>query len=149
MGVAEEIVQIMKIMLLQNYIQEYSRLQHEAFCDHVKTVVDALEKILELKGNQVTAQQRAAVRGLKAIYSGQLIEDIKRDLASGNVTMDTVEKRVQLDVEACKAVIPLLNPSPIGKILLELILAKQANVMRTNLKNQVLCCNEAINKVSE
>lgn len=133
----------------QTYIQEYYRLQHEAFCDHVKIVVDALEKILELKGNQVTAQQRAAVRGLKAIYSGQLIEDIKRDLASGNVTMDTVEKRVQLDVEACKAVIPLLNPSPIGKILLELILAEQANVMRTNLKNQVLCCNEAINKVSE
>ena len=89
------------------------------------------------------------MRGLKAIYSGQLIEDIKRDLASGNVTMDTVEKRVQLDVEACKAVIPLLNPSPIGKILLELILAERANVMRTNLKNQVLCCNEAINKVSE
>ena len=131
----------MKVMTLQNYIQEYYRLQHEAFCYHVKTVVDALEKILELKGNQVTAQQRAAVRGLKAIYSGQLIEDIKRDLASGNVTMDTVEKRVQLDVEACKAVIPLLNPSPIGKILLELIIAEQANAMRTNLRNQVMWVN--------
>lgn len=122
----------------QTYIQEYYRLQHEAFCDHVKTVVDALEKILELKGNQVTAQQRAVVRGLKAIYSGQLIEDIKRDLASGNVTLETVEKRVQLDVDACKAVIDLLNPSPIGKILLELILAEQANAMRMNLKNQVM-----------
>lgn len=122
----------------QNYIQEYYRLQHESFCDHVKVVVDALERILELEDNQVTAQQRAAVRGLKAIYSGQLIEDIKRDLASGNVTMETVEKRVQLDVEACKAVIDLLNPSPIGKILLELILAEQANAMKTNLKNQVM-----------
>ena len=123
----------------KTYIQEYYRLQHEAFCDHVKTVVAALEKIMELKGNQVTAQQRAAVRGLKTIYSGQLIEDIKRDLASGNVTMDTVEKRVQLDVDACKAVIDLLNPSPTtGKILLELILAEQANAKRTNLKNQVM-----------
>lgn len=122
----------------QTYIQEYYRLQHESFCDHVKTVIDALEKILELKDNQVTAQQRAAVRGLKAIYSGQLIEDIKRDLASGNVTIETVEKRVQLDVDACKAVIDLMNPSPIGKILLELILAEQANAMRTNLKNQVM-----------
>lgn len=125
----------------QNYIQEYCRLQHESFCDHVKVVVDALERILELEDNQVTAQQRAAVRGLKAIYSGQLIEDIKRDLASGNVTMETVEKRVQLDVDACKAVIDLLNPSPIGKILLELILAEQANAMRTNLKNQVMWVN--------
>lgn len=97
-----------------------------------------MEKILELKDNQVTDQQRAAVRGLKVIYSGQLMEDIKRDLASGNVTMETVEKRVQLDVDACNAVIDLLNPSPIGKILLELILAEQANALRTNLKNQVM-----------
>lgn len=105
-------------MMQQNYIQEYYRLQNESFCDHVKAVVDALEKILELKDNQVTDQQRAVVRGLKAIYSGQLIEDIKSDLVSGNVTMETVEKRVQLDVYACKAVIDLLNPSPIEKILL-------------------------------
>lgn len=125
-------------MTQQNYIQEYSRLQNEAFCDHVKAVVDALEKILELKDNQVTGQQRAAVRGVKAIYSGQLIEDIKRDLASGNVTMETVEKRVQLDVDVCKAVMDLMNPNPIGKIFLELILAEQANAMRTNLKNQVM-----------
>ena len=128
-------------MMPQDYIQEYYSLQHESFCDHVKTVVDALEKILELKDNQVTDQQRAVVRGLRAIYSGQLIEDIKRDLVSGNVTMETVEKRVQLDVDACKAVIDLLNPSPIGKILLELILAEQANAMRTNLKNQVMWMN--------
>ena len=128
-------------MMLQNYIQEYYRLQRESFCNHVKVVVDALEKILELKDHQVTEQQRAVVRGLKAIYSGQLIEDIKRDLVSGNVTMETVEKRVQLDVDACKAVIDLLNPSPIGKILLELILAEQANAMRTNLKNQVMWMN--------
>ena len=86
----------------------------------------------------MTPQQRAAMRWLKTIYSRQRIEDIKRDLASGNVTMETVEKRVQLDVDACKAVIDLLNPCPIGKILLELILADQANAMRTNLKNQVM-----------
>ena len=125
----------------QDYIQEYYHLQHESFCEHIKAVVEALEKILELKDNQVTDQQRAAVRGLKAIYSGQRIEDIKHDLASGKVTMDTVEKRVQLDVEACKAVIDLLSPSPMGKILLELILAEQANAMRTNLKNQVMWVN--------
>jgi|GEM_PF-3533902 len=128
-------------MMQQNYIQEYYSLQHESFCDHVKAVIDALEKILEFKDNQVTDQHRAVVRGLNAIYSGQLIEDIKSDLVSGNVTMETVEKRVQLDVDACKAVIDLLNPSPIEKILLELILAEQANAMRTNLKNQVMWMN--------
>ena len=37
------------------------------------------------------------------------------------MTMEPVEKRVQLDMETGKAVIELLNPSPMGKILLELI----------------------------
>ena len=97
--------------------------------------------MLALKGDQVTEQQRAAVRGVKAIYSGQLIEDIKRDLASGNVTMETVEKRVQLDVETGKAVIDLLNPNPMGKIFLEFILAEEANALRTNLTNQILWLN--------
>lgn len=124
--------------MTQNLIQEYYHLQYESFCDHIKAVVDALEKMLVLKDDQVTDQQRAALRGLKAFYSGQLVEDIKRDLASGDVTIETVEKRVQLDVDACKTVIDLLNPSPMGKILLELILIEQANAMRTNLKNQVL-----------
>ena len=125
----------------QDYIKQYYHLQHESFCDHIKNVVDAFEKILELQGDQVTKQQRAAIRGLKTLYTGQIIKDIKNDLASGHVTMDTVEKRVQLDVDACKAIIDLINPSPVGKILLELILAEQANAKRTNLKNQVYWLN--------
>ena len=128
----------------QDYNREYYRLQHESFCDHIKVVIEALDKSMALKDNQVTNQQRAVVRGLKALYSGQLIEDIKRDLASGQVTMDTVEKRVQLDINACKTVIDLLNPSPIGKIVLELILAEQANAFRTNLKNQILWLNNGL-----
>ena len=83
---------------------------------------------------------------MKALYPGKLIDDISHDLAIGNVTMATVEKRVQLDVIACKAIIDLLNPSPIGRILLELILAEQANMMRTNLKNQIMWVNMQNNK---
>ena len=52
--------------------------------------------------------------------------------------METVEKRVRLDVETGKAVIELLNPNPIGRMLLELILMEQANALRTNRKNQIL-----------
>ena len=83
---------------------------------------------------------------MNALYPGKLIDDISHDLAIGNVTMATVEKRVQLDVIACKAIIDLLNPSPIGRILLELILAEQANMMRTNLKNQIMWVNMQNNK---
>ena len=125
----------------QDFIEQYYHLQHESFCDHIKAVVEALEKVLELKGDQVTQEQRAAVLGLKAIYTDQVVEDIKNDLASGHVTMETVEKRVQLDVDVCRTVINLLNPSPLGKILLELILVEQTNAWRTNLKNQVLWLN--------
>lgn len=56
--------------------------------------------------------------------------------------METLEKRVRLDVETGKAVIELLNPSPMGgKILLELIGAEQANALRTNLKNRIIGLN--------
>ena len=50
-----------------------------------------------------------------------------------DVTMETVEKRVQLDMETGKVVIELLNPSPMGKMLLDLIWAEQTNALRTNL----------------
>ena len=122
----------------QDYIKQYYYLQYEYFCEYIKSVVDTLAKILELNDNQVTEQQRAVISGLKAIFTGQMVEDIKRDLASCSVTMETVEKRVQIEVDFCKAVIDMLNPSPMGKIFLELILSEQANAMRTNLKNQVL-----------
>lgn len=125
----------------QEYMKEYYNLQCEAFTNHVKAIIDTMEKVLALEDNQASEQQRAAVRGVKAIYTGKLVEDIKSDLSSGHVTMETVEKRVQLDVDTCKAVIDLLNPTPMGKILLELILVEQVNAMRTNLKNQVMWVN--------
>lgn len=96
---------------------------------------------MELKEDQVTEQQRVAVQGLKALYCSQVVEDIERDLASGNVSMETVEKRVQLEEDACKAAIELMNPSPIGKIFLELVVAEHTNAMRMNLGNLVLLMN--------
>ena len=49
------------------------------------------------------------------------------------LNQETVEKRVQLDMETGKVVIELLNPSPMGKMLLDLIWAEQTNALRTNL----------------
>ena len=122
----------------QDLIQQYYHLQHSVFLSHVKSVLDALEKILELKDDQVTEQQRAAVHGLKALYESQVVKDIERDLESGHVTMETVEKRAQLDADACKVILEGMNPSPIGKIFLELLVAEHANAMGTELGNLVL-----------
>ena len=68
---------------------------------------------MELKGDQVTEQQRAAVHGLKALYESRVVEGVEQDLESGHVSMETVEKRVQLDVDACKVIIEGMNPTPI------------------------------------
>lgn len=128
-------------MPTQSPIQQYYHLQHESFFSHVKAVLEALEKILALKEDQVTEQQRAAVRGLKALYNSQVVEEIERDLVSGHVSMETVEKRVQLEENASRAVIELMNPSPIGKIFLELLIAEHMNAMRMKLGNLVLLMN--------
>ena len=55
--------------------------------------------------------------------------------------METVERRVRLDAETCKVVIELLNPSPMSKMHLEIILAEQANALRTNLIQSDLWLN--------
>lgn len=130
----------------QDFIKQYYDLQHHSFCEHVKSLVEALDKILELKGSQVTQQQRAAVKALKTIYAGHLIEDIKRDLATGNVTQETIEKRVQLDIEVGKAVVNFLNPNPIVKIFLELLFSEQANANKAGLMTLLLWLNSSNSK---
>ena len=117
-------------------------LQHSAFLSHVKSRLDADEKMLELKEDQVTEQQRGVVHGLKALYESAVFEDIERDLESGHGAMETVEKRVRLDVEACKVITEGMNPSPMGKILLELLVAEHAHAMRTELGNLALLQNQ-------
>ena len=58
---------------------------------------------------------RDAVRKWKSIYADQMMEDIKRGPEKGPVPMETVDKRVRLDVDAGKALIELLKSNPIGK----------------------------------
>lgn len=62
-------------MPTQSPIQQYYHLQHESFVSHVRAVLEALEKILDIKEDQVTEQQKAAVQGLKALYCSQMVED--------------------------------------------------------------------------
>lgn len=95
-----------------------------------------------LKENQVTEQERTAVHGPKASCESRVVEDTERDLESGHVSMETVEKRVRLDIDACKEIIEEMNPSPMGKILLELLVAEHANAMRTELGNLLLLQNQ-------
>ena len=96
---------------------------------------------MELKGEQVTEQERAEVHGLKALYESRVVEDVERDLESGHVSMETVGKRVQLDADACKVILEGMNPCPIGKIFPELLVAEHASSMRTELGNLVLLQN--------
>ena len=58
-------------------------------------------------------QERAAEHGLKALYESRVVENVERDLESGHVSMEPVEKRVQLDADACKVIIEGVNPTPI------------------------------------
>lgn len=56
--------------------------------------------------------------------------------------METVKKRVRLDVDASKVIIEGMNPSPMGKILPELLVPEYAHAMRTELGNLVLLQNQ-------
>ena len=126
----------------QSSIQQSYPLHHSAFLSHVKSGLDALEKMVELKGEQVMEQERGAGHGLKALYESWVVEDTERDLESGHVSMETVEKRVRLDVDASKVIIEGMNSGPMGKILLELLVAEHAHAMRADFGNLVLLQNQ-------
>jgi len=95
-----------------------------------------------LKEDQVTEQERTAVHGPKASCESRVVKDIERDLESGHVSMETVEKRVRLDVDACRVIIEGMNPSPMEKILPELLVPEHAHTMRTELGNLALLQNQ-------
>ena len=57
----------------QPLIQQYHPLHPPSFLSHVKSVLDALEKKVELKEEQVTEQERAAVHSLKALDACKVI----------------------------------------------------------------------------
>lgn len=56
----------------KDLIPQYHPLHHSAFLSHVKSGLDALEKMVELKGEQVKEQERGAGHGLKALYESWL-----------------------------------------------------------------------------
>jgi len=132
--------------MTQGTIEDYYRQCRRCFSEHIKATIEALEKVWEMSPEQITEQQYSVIRGLKAIYTGQLVEDIEGDLKSGHITMETVEKRVQLDVEAYKIVIDQMNLTPIEKIFLDLLFADHVSAMRMNLGNMVLLLNNALMK---
>ncbi len=69
---------------------------------------------------------RDAVRKWKSIYTDQMLEDIKRGLEKGPVSMETVDKRIRLDVNAGKAVKESMAHS------------EQVYAMGANLMNQIV-----------
>lgn len=64
---------------------------------------------------------------------GQLVEDIQRDLATGHVTEETIEKRVKLDEEVAKFIVEKMNLSPMGKIFLEYFITNHTSNYRSSL----------------
>lgn len=126
-------------MTQQEYIKEYCKIQHDGFCNYIKSIVEALDKVLDIKGDYaLNEQQKITIRGIKAIYSGELVKAILDDLEKGEFTAETIETRVKLNKEVGAALIEAVNPNPVMKVIMELCLSDMLNERLFTLKNQQL-----------
>ena len=113
---------------------EYYKLQAQNFACRIKSTIEMIDKFLGLSGkDQLSEPDKATFRAFKLLFMGQLVEDIQRDLATGHVTEETIEKRVKLDEEVAKFIVEKMNLNPMGKIFFEYLIANHTSNYRNSL----------------
>ena len=115
----------------------YYRQQEEAFTRYVFSMLSALDKYQEDNYDKMTSQQKKVLTAMKSLFIGGLVTDIQKDLATGNVTTETVEKRVKLEQETLKIIKKMFNPDPIWDVFLELLFNQKLQLYRNSLLQQV------------
>lgn len=111
--------------------------QQEAFKRYVFAMLSALDKYQEDNYDKMTSQQKTVLTAMKSLFIGGLVTDIQQDLATGNVTIETVEKRVKLEEETWKIIKKMFNPDPIWDVFLELLFNQKLQLYRNSLLQQV------------
>ncbi|MBQ9878156.1 MAG: hypothetical protein IJM29_04535 [Bacteroidales bacterium] len=115
----------------------YYRQQEEAFTRYVFSMLSALDKYQEDNYDKMTSQQKKVLTAMKSLFIGGLVTDIQKDLATGNVTTETVEKRVKLEQETWKIIKKMFNRDPIWDVFLELLFNQKLQLYRNSLLQQV------------
>ena len=118
-------------------LAEYLKLQEKQFDVYVKSIIKMLDKYYDMKDDCVPVQAKQILGVMKSSLLSQTVEDIKQDLLTGNVTMNTINKRVQLDKDIAGMAIDKFCPNPAAKVFLEFRLNNYVASMRNGIVFQL------------
>lgn len=111
----------------------YYQQQAKDFGAYVESVLKGIKVFLAQNEDQLDSQQKGELKAITSLYMGTLVGDIQRDLSSNNVTMDTIEKRVELEVESVKIIKEVFPLDKIQSVFFDCMLSIYLEQFRRNL----------------
>ena len=111
----------------------YYQQQAKDFGAYVESVLKGIKVFLAQNEDQLDSQQKGELKAITSLYMGTLVGDIQRDLSSNNVTMDTIEKRVELEVESVKIIKEVFLLDKIQSVFFDCMLSIYLEQFRRNL----------------
>lgn len=128
---------------MENNALIYYQQQAKGFGAYVESVLKGIKAFLAQNEDQLNLQQKAELRAITSLYMGTLVEDIQRDLFSNTVTIDTIEKRVELEVETFKIVKRILPLDLFTSVFLDCLFSIYLGRFRDNLVSWRRIINES------
>lgn len=118
---------------MENDALTYYQQQAKDFGAYVESVLKGIKVFLAQNEDQLDSQQKGELKAITSLYMGALVGDIQRDLSSNNVTMDTIEKRVELEVESVKIIKEVFPLDKIQSVFFDCMLSIYLEQFRRNL----------------
>ena len=135
---------------MQQFVKDYYNYQALVFHDFIESTIEMIDKCLEMEGDyKLKDHEKDSLKAFRLLFTGQLVDDIQQNLNTGQVTEETVEKRVRLEEEMLKFIKDRANLPPIGKILLDYIMTNYLSKFRNSLLFELRMFERGISNANE
>lgn len=111
----------------------YYQQQAKDFEAYVESVLKGIKEFLAQNEDRLNRQQKRELKAVTSLYMGALVGDIQRDLSTYSVTMDTIEKRVELEVESAKIIKEVFPLDKIHSVFFDCLFSIYLEQFRRNL----------------
>lgn len=111
----------------------YYQQQAKDFEASVESVLKGIMEFLTQNEDQLNPQQKRELKAVTSLYMGAFVGDIQRDFSTYSGTMDTIEKRVELEVESAKIIKEVFPLDKIHSVFFDCLFSIYLEQFRRNL----------------
>lgn len=111
----------------------YYQQKAKDFEASVESVLKGIMEFLTQNEDQLNPQQKRELKAVTSLYMGAFVGDIQRDFSTYSVTMDTIEKRVELEVESAKIIKEVFPLDRIHSVFFDCLFSIYLEQFRRNL----------------